>query len=145
MDGIGGWPTITFHFTPVDDENHKWFVSAKVAVTGADIEPYWTKRREFFAKLAAAPDINALVEDIWAGKVPYADVRHPVLARVQDIAVQAGQGRIENHETETHGRSDAGIALWRRILQRELEIIAAGGTPKKWQRAPDDVLPTVGA
>ena len=24
-------------------------------------------------------------------------------------------------------------------------IIAAGGTPKKWQRAPDDVLPTVGA
>jgi len=145
MDGIGGWPTITFHFTPVDDENHKWFVSAKVAVTGADVEPYWVKRREFFAKVAAAPDIKSLVEDIWAGKVPYADVRHPVLARVQDIAVQAGQGRIENHATETLGRSDAGIALWRRILQRELETIAAGGSPKKWQRAPDDVLPTVGA
>jgi hypothetical protein len=114
-------------------------------VTGADIEPYWVKRREFFAKLAAAPDIQGLVEDIWAGKVPYADVRHPVLARVQDIAVQAGQGRIEKHETETLGRSDAGIALWRRILQREIETIATGGTPKKWQRAPDDVLPTVGA
>ena len=145
MDGVGGWPEITFHFTPVDDENHQWFVSAKTHVTGSDVEPYWVKRREFYAKCDAAPNVQALVDDIWAGKVAYADVRHPVLARVQDIAVQAGQGRIENHATETLGRSDAGIALWRRILQRELETIAAGGTPKKWQRAPDDVLPTVGA
>lgn len=68
-----------------------------------------------------------------------------MLARVQDIAVQAGQGRIENKEIETLGRSDAGLALWRRILQRELETIAAGGTAKKWQRPPADVVPTVGA
>src|SRR5580700_891750 len=145
MDGIGGWVEITFHFTPVDDENHRWIITTKVRVTGDDVEPYWVKRREFYAKCAAAPNVDQLVADIWSGKVPYADVRHPVLARVQDIAVQAGQGRVENHETETLGRSDAGLALWRRILDRELHVIAEGGTPKKWQRAPADVVPTIGA
>jgi 5,5'-dehydrodivanillate O-demethylase oxygenase subunit len=145
MDGVGGWPEITFHFTPVDDENHQWFVSAKTHVTGRDVEPYWVKRREFYAKCEAAPNVQTLVNDIWAGKVAYADVRHPILARVQDIAVQAGQGRIENKEIETLGRSDAGLALWRRILQRELETIAAGSMPKKWQRPPDEVVPTLGA
>lgn len=145
MDGVGGWPEITFHFTPVDDENQMWFVSAKVQVAGDDAEPYWAKRREFYAKRTAIPPVQSFVNDIWAGKVPFAEVRHPELARVQDVAVQAGQGKIANRETETLGRSDAGIAAWRRILERELKIIAAGGTPKKWQRPPDDLLPSLGA
>jgi hypothetical protein len=76
--------------------------------------------------------------------VAFDTVRHPELAIVQDIAVQAGQGRIQDRSTETLGRSDAGLALWRRILERELQIIADGGTPKKWQRTPDDVVPIVG-
>ena len=145
MDGIGGWPEITIHFTPVDDDNHRWIVTTKVHVTGDDVEPYWVKRREFYAKCDAAPDTLAIVNDMWSGKTPYAEVRHPALARIQDIAVQAGQGRIEDREAETLGRSDAGLALWRRILERELRIIASGGTPKKWQRAGEDVVPTIGA
>ena len=144
MDGVGGWPEITFHFTPVDDENHLWFVSAKVQVTGSDAELYLKKRAEFYAARAAAPPVNRVVEDIWAGKIPYADVRHPELAIIQDIAVQAGQGKITNRDAETLGRSDAGLALWRRILERELRLIASGGTPKKWQRPPADVIPVVG-
>jgi 5,5'-dehydrodivanillate O-demethylase len=144
MDGVGGWPEITFHFTPVDDENHLWIVTAKVQVAGDDIERYKQKRAEFHAARAAAPRVQSVVDDIWSGKVAYADVRHPELAIVQDIAVQAGQGRVQDRTTETLGRSDAGIALWRRILERELQIIADGGTPKKWQRTPDDVVPVVG-
>jgi 5,5'-dehydrodivanillate O-demethylase oxygenase subunit len=144
MDGVGGWPEITFHFTPVDDENHLWFVSAKVQVTGSDRELYRQKRAEFYAKRAAAPPVPDMVNDIWAAKIAYADVRHPELALVQDIAVQAGQGRIADRSAETLGRSDAGIAIWRRILERELRIIADGGTPKKWQRPPEDVIPIVG-
>jgi hypothetical protein len=144
MDGVGGWPEITFHFTPVDDENHLWFVSAKVQVTGSDVERYMKKRAEFYAARAAAPPVNRVVEDIWSGKIAYADVRHPELAIIQDIAVQAGQGKTTNRDAETLGRSDAGLALWRRILERELRIIAAGGTPKKWQRPPEDVIPVVG-
>ena len=144
MDGIGGWPEITYHFTPVDDENHLWVISAKVPVTGSDVEPYREKCREFHQKRAAAPPVNSVVEDLWTGRVTFEDVRHPDLAIVQDMAVQAGQGRVANRETETLGRSDAVIALWRRILERELRTIAMDGMPKRWQRAPDDVVPTRG-
>jgi hypothetical protein len=144
MDGVGGWPEITFHFTPVDDENHLWVRTAKFPVAVADADAYWQKRAEFYEKRKAAPDVNALVEDIWAGKIAYADVRHPELAVVQDIAVQAGQGAVTDREAEILGRSDAGIAVWRRILERELQIIASGGQPKKWSRTPDDVTPNMG-
>jgi 5,5'-dehydrodivanillate O-demethylase len=144
MGGVGGWPEITFHFTPVDDENQMFFITAKVQVTGSDVEPYRQKRAEFYAKRAAMPDVQSTVDEIWSGKVPFADVRHPELARVQDIAVQAGQGAIANRAAETLGRSDAGIAVWRRILARELRTIASGGTPKKWDRPPAEITPLVG-
>ena len=144
MDDVGGWPEITFHFTPIDDENHLWVISAKVHVAGDDAERYREKRREFYQKRAAARPVNAVVEDIWSGKIAYADVRHPDLAIVQDIAVQAGQGRIANRDAETLGRSDAGIAVWRRIIERELHAIATGATRKRWERAPADVIPVVG-
>ena len=85
-----------------------------------------------------------IVKDIWAGTRRYADVTHPDLAIVQDIAVQAGQGRIEDREHERLGRSDAGIILWRKILERELRAIAEGRPPKRWKTPPADVVPTLG-
>jgi 5,5'-dehydrodivanillate O-demethylase oxygenase subunit len=138
------WPEITFHFTPVDDENHLWVRTAKYRMTGADAETFYRKREELYARRDAAPKLDAVVSDIWAGRVAYDDVRHPELALVQDIAVQAGQGKIADRSAETLGRSDAGLAVWRRVLERELQIIAAGGQPKKWQRLPDDVVPVLG-
>ena len=68
-----------------------------------------------------------------------------MLARVQDIAVQAGQGAIADRENEFLGRSDAGIVAWRRILARELRTIAEGGTPKRWAPPSPDVAPVMGA
>jgi hypothetical protein len=88
--------------------------------------------------------VMELVKDIWAGKLRYADVAHPDLAIVQDIAVQAGQGRIEDRDNERLGRSDAGIILWRKILARELRAIADGRPPKRWKTPPPDVVPTLG-
>ncbi len=145
MDGIGGWPEITFHFTPVDDENHLWVISAKVLVNGGEAERYRQKRAEFYERRAAAPSVRSVVDEIWAGRLAYADIRHPELAIVQDIAVQAGQGKIANRKTEHLGRSDRGITLWRRILARELRLIAEGRQPKKWQRPSADVIPVIGA
>jgi 5,5'-dehydrodivanillate O-demethylase oxygenase subunit len=145
MDGTGGWPEITFHFTPVDDEHHMWIITAKVQVTGEEAERYRHKRAEFYERRAATPTVQSTVDDVWSGRLAYADVRHPELVIVQDIAVQAGQGKIANREHEHLGRSDRGIILWRHILARELRLIADGRPPKKWQRPPDDVVPIVGA
>jgi len=145
MDGIGGWPEIMLIFTPVDDENCRWFATSKVYVTGEEADRYWTKRRQMEAEVINARPIMDVVHDIWSGKLIYEDVRHPQLARVQDIAVQAGQGRIADRENEFLGRSDAGIVTWRRILQRELRAIANGVERKKWATPPADVKPVMGA
>lgn len=145
MDSVGGWPEIILIFTPVDDQNCRWFATSKVYVTGEEAERYWAKRRQMEAEVINARPIMDVVHDIWSGKLMYEDVRHPQLARVQDIAVQAGQGRIADRENEFLGRSDAGIVTWRRILQRELRAIANGVECKKWATPPADVKPVMGA
>jgi 5,5'-dehydrodivanillate O-demethylase len=55
MDGVGGWPEITFSFTPVDDENCLWVLTSKARVTGKDAEIFLEKRAELDRKRAEAP------------------------------------------------------------------------------------------
>ena len=144
LDGAGGWPEIIFSFTPIDDENCLWLITSKVFVTGAEAERFREKRAELDRKRAEAPPVQQVVDDLWSGKLHYADVRHPDLAVVQDIAVQAGQGRIEDREREVLGRSDAAIILWRKILAREFRLIAEGKPAKLWSTPPADVVPVLG-
>lgn len=144
MDGVGGWSEIYFSFTPVDDENHLWLITSHVEIEGAAAEAYRAKRAEYDRKVAAARPVMDVVRDLWSGRQSYADVQHPDLAIVQDIAVQAGQGRIEDRDNERLGRSDAGIILWRKILTRELRAIAEGRKPKRWTTPPAHVVPTLG-
>jgi 5,5'-dehydrodivanillate O-demethylase len=144
LDGAGGWPEINFSFTPVDDESCLWLITSKVFVTGEEAAVFRQKRAELDRLRAQAPPVQQVVEDLWSGKLRYADVEHPDLVVVQDIAVQAGQGRIEDRKREFLGRSDAAIILWRRILARELAAIAEGRPPKRWSVPPADVVPTLG-
>lgn len=65
-------------------------------------------------------------------------------AIVQDIAVQAGQGVLQDLGKEHLGRSDAGIIAWCKIFTRELRAIAEGWPAKRWSRSPADVLPALG-
>ena len=62
-------------------------------------------------------------------------VRHPDLAVIQDIATQAGQGRLVKREGERLGRSDIALILWRKVLARELRAIAEGSPRKRWSVA----------
>ena len=52
----------------------------------------------------------------------------------QDYVALRGQGPIADRENEHLGRSDAGIALLRRICFREMDAIAASRPPKEWHR-----------
>jgi 5,5'-dehydrodivanillate O-demethylase len=144
MEGVGGWPEIYFSFTPVDDENHIWFITSHVEVSGKELEAYRKQRTKYEAALAAAKSSVVVAGEVLAGGHYYADVRHPDLAIVQDIAVQAGQGRLADRSREHLGRSDAGIIAWRKVLLRELTLIAAGKPHKKWKTPPADVVPTLG-
>jgi len=144
FDGVGGWQEIYFNFTPIDDETHLWLITSHVKVTGAQAERFCAKKAEFLARVKAAPKVMDLVQEVWAGRRRLVDIDHPELAMVQDIAVQAGQGRTADRSRERLGRSDAGIILWRKILARELTAIAEGRPTKKWQTPPADVLPVLG-
>ena len=57
------------------------------------------------------------------------------LTPAQDYVAIMGQGAIADREHERLGKSDAGIVLLRRIMQREIEAIRAGEPPKIWRRA----------
>src|SRR5579875_415092 len=145
MEGIGGWTEIYFNFTPVVDDNHMWLIAHHVKVTGTAAEAYRRKRAEYLEKRRAAAPALAVARELMAGRRRYAEVlAHPDLAIVQDIAVQAGQGRIQDRRGEHLGRSDAGILAWRRILARELRAIAEGRPTKPWRRPPAGVLPKIG-
>lgn len=144
MDGVGGWPEIYFSFTPIDDEHHLWLITSHVEVEGEALERYRARRAEHEAIVASAPPAGQVARELIAGRHVYAEVRHPELAIVQDIAVQAGQGTIADRTRERLGRSDAGIIQWRKILTRELRAFAAGRRTKKWQPPPADVKPTLG-
>jgi 5,5'-dehydrodivanillate O-demethylase len=144
MDGVGGWPEIYFHWTPIDDENHWWFITSLVRVKDADAEAFKAKRAEFRAKVAAAQPVNEVVRDVWEGRRRLLELDHPELAAVQDIVVQAGQGRIADRGHEHLGRSDVPLILWRKILGRELRRLAEGREPKAWKRPPPDVVPSLG-
>jgi hypothetical protein len=79
-----------------------------------------------------------------SGKLRFKDIEHPDRVRVQDVAVQAGQGVIADRNNERLGRSDTAIIAWRKILEREMKAFAEGRPTKAWSPAPADVVPTLG-
>src|SRR5205814_9474371 len=144
FDGTGGWSEIFFSFTPVDDENHLWLITSQVKVGGSEAEKFLQKKAAYLEACAKAPKVLDLVHDVWAGRRRLIDIEHPDLAIVQDIAVQAGQGRIADRSNERLGRSDTAIIVWRKILERELRAMDQGRKLKKWKPGPAEVVPAPG-
>jgi 5,5'-dehydrodivanillate O-demethylase len=62
------------------------------------------------------------------------DIRPADAIMSQDYAAVRGQGMVQDRTREQLGASDAGIALLRRIIFRELDAIEAGQPPKQWRR-----------
>jgi 5,5'-dehydrodivanillate O-demethylase len=60
------------------------------------------------------------------------------LTSAQDYVAQMGQGVITDREGEMLGRSDAGIALMRRIFFREMAALRSGSPPKAWAKLKED-------
>jgi 5,5'-dehydrodivanillate O-demethylase len=56
------------------------------------------------------------------------------LTSAQDYVAAVGQGPIADRADEWLGRSDAGIALLRRVFLREAEAIRRGRPTKQWRR-----------
>ena len=144
LDGVGGWRELYLAFTPIDDETNRWFITNLVGVTGAAKDSYLEKRAQYYAKRADAGPAEELAREVMDGRVRFQEIDHPDRVRVQDIAVQAGQGPIADRSNERLGRSDLAIILWRKILERELRAMQEGRPLKEWTPAPADIVPTLG-
>ncbi len=93
MDGVGGWRELYLAFTPIDDETNMWFITNLVGVTGDAVAPYQAARQRYLERQAAAGSSLDLAQRVMDGTVRFADIDHPDRVRVQDFAVQAGQGK----------------------------------------------------
>jgi 5,5'-dehydrodivanillate O-demethylase len=144
LDGAGGWRELYLAFTPVDDENNMWFITNLVGVTGEQVAPYQAARRRYLERQKAAGSSLDLAQDVMDGRLRFADIDHPDRVRVQDFAVQAGQGRVADRANERLGKSDTAIILWRKIMEREFRAIEEGRPAKQWTPAPTEVVPTLG-
>ena len=120
--------TISFK-VPVDDQSHLRFSVYAVP----RVDPETDRRlqehlREHGSYDASQHHHELLVEE------RYPEESLAQLTPAQDYVAQVGQGTIADREHEILGRSDAGIALMRRIFLREMDAVREGGSPKAWRR-----------
>jgi 5,5'-dehydrodivanillate O-demethylase len=111
---------------PIDDENTLRI--GLYAYPGGDVGA--ELRRNGAIASGQAMDYAAQIFD--EHRLP--DLGPGDLVRVQDYAAIRGQGVIYDRTQERLGASDAGIALLRRIIFRELEAIRAGRPTKQWTK-----------
>ena len=120
---------------PVDDENHIFFRTQLIRVFGEAKERYIAAREQMKADWRAnwKSDIWYM-EEIFAGRLHLADIPdHPYLATIQDMVAQVGQGRSVDRSLEKLGLSDRHMSFLRRILARELSLVAGGQPTKRWE------------
>lgn len=119
---------------PLDDETHISFNVALVHVSGEDERRYLERRDREHAEGIGPEMENRLIAQILAGEMDLDEVDLPseALITLQDHVTQQGQGALPDRENEHLGRSDTGVILRRRVMQRELRALAEGRPMKQW-------------
>ncbi len=105
-----------------------------VPVTGEDAERYKKHHEEVQAIRKTLPTTAQAGREILAGKAKLSDYRqHPVFVAIEDTSAQVGQGIIADRAKEMLGTSDAGVIFLRRLMARELTLLADGRPTKDWR------------
>ncbi len=104
-----------------------------VPVVGEEAEAYKKHHAEVAAIRATMPTAAEAGRSILAGKSKLSDYKqHPVFVAFEDTATQSSQGVIADRTKEKLGISDAGVMYLRRLMARELSLLAAGKPSKHW-------------
>jgi 5,5'-dehydrodivanillate O-demethylase len=107
---------------PIDDEStlHLWY-NAYVPLHDVDVP-------------------RKLLDEVPVYDVPFTDENGEYLVELidgQDIMAWVTQGRIADRAEEHLGTTDRGVAMFRRMLRRELEKVARGEDPIGVVRDPE--------
>jgi len=120
--GGGLWKSYAFQIrVPMDDEttDHYWY-NAFIPPEGANVPRELLENCPIYDAPQRGADGNYLLEYIYA----------------QDVYAWETQGRIAARDQEALGTTDAGIIMFRKMLQRELHKVQAGEDPMCVLRDP---------
>jgi 5,5'-dehydrodivanillate O-demethylase oxygenase subunit len=127
--GSGGgklWKMHTYQMrVPIDDENsmHYWYTSYAVP-EGHEVPAKLLARIPFYEVRYKDDNGETIHDNIDA----------------QDVMVWLSQGRIYNRANEALGTTDRGVILFRKMLEREMQKVEAGGDPMNVFRTPNPSL-----
>jgi 5,5'-dehydrodivanillate O-demethylase len=123
---------------PIDDEHHRSFMVNHVALTGEAAERYRKRQRQRRAQREGLSDPRAAAQAVLRGEIQIDELNdRPDIVNIQDYVAQVGQGVIPDFDHERLGRSDVLVALYRRMLARELQALAEARPLKQWQAAAE--------
>ncbi|MGA7779845.1 MAG: Rieske 2Fe-2S domain-containing protein [Paraburkholderia sp.] len=122
------WIETSHWMVPIDDERTMRIALFAVPSTTAEVD------ERLISYFRECEDFNSsdLHRELFAGQYPTDPLIR--LTSAQDYVALVGQGVIADRVNECLGSSDAGIAMLRRILERELDAMASEGVCKKWRR-----------
>jgi 5,5'-dehydrodivanillate O-demethylase len=123
------WIDIGHWVVPVDDDHAARFVLYAVPPASREVHARLTR---YFQECGDYNPADHHDELFRQGKYPE-DV-FIQLTSAQDYVAVMGQGALVDRSQERLGKSDAGIALLRRIFWREMEEIREGRPTKQWRR-----------
>lgn len=129
-----GWQESLFWWVPIDDLRHMQFSLHRIPVSGETAARVKARHEERRARIDLPH--QQICNQILRGRMALRDVdRSRVdLVRLQDDIAQVGQGRIADRDRERPGRADSGVIAIRRLWNRELGAMLAGGSLKSWKR-----------
>jgi 5,5'-dehydrodivanillate O-demethylase oxygenase subunit len=136
------WREFASWCVPVDDEHHVSFNLTLIHLTGKRAQQFRQRRARKAARTRAST--APMAARVLAGEaIEGLKAKVPDIGRLRDDVVLTAQGAIPDRDNEHLGRSDTGVALLRRLWQRELAALAEGGQLKTWTR-PAHLLATSG-
>ena len=120
---------------PRDDDSHVTFRVNLMPMPQTDADALVAARPANYDDRSVIPKYG---DAVLAGEIRIEDIADRThIESIQDYVVQVGQGSIENRRAERLGRTDASVALLRRIWRRELTAFQTGQPLKQWRLTPD--------
>ena len=120
---------------PRDDESHLTFRVNLMPMAADEAQALIASRPSNYDDRSLIPSYG---DAVLSGEMRIEDIEDRThIESIQDYVVQVGQGSIENRRAERLGRTDASVALLRKIWRRELAFFEAGEPTKQWALTPE--------
>jgi 5,5'-dehydrodivanillate O-demethylase len=131
-----GWREFLGWRVPVDDHSHVTIGAAHYHVDDKDVDGLIAAIADERRRLEALPPSVHLAMAVLKGEIRAHDIelRDPPsdMTMIQDFYAQIGQGAIADRARERLGTADLGVAMLRKLYEREMIGILRGREPTRW-------------